>query len=61
MLAMQADGVILHTKELVKVRAEADSLIVLHAVIGKSPILKVAMAAPVLGVPHPPFKINRLE
>jgi hypothetical protein len=59
---MRGNGVILLTRERVKVQAKVDNLIVPHAAIRKSPILKAAVAAaPVLVVQLPPFKLNSLE
>jgi hypothetical protein len=58
---MRGNGVILRTRERVKVRAKVDNLIVPRAAIRKSPILKAAAAAPVLVVQLPPFKLNSLE
>ena|SRR2546423_6848190 len=61
-LAMRGNGVSLLTRERVKVRAKVDNLIVLHAAIRKSPILKAEVAAtPVLVVQLPPFKLNSPE
>jgi hypothetical protein len=54
--------VILLTRERVKVRAKIDNLIVPHAAIRKSPILKAAVAAVLVLVAQlPPCKPNSLE
>lgn len=59
---MRGNGVILLTRERVKVRVKVDNLIVPRAAIRKSLILKAAVAAvPVLVVQLPLFKLNSLE
>jgi hypothetical protein len=59
---MRDNGVILLTRERVKVRAKVDNLIVPHAAIRKSPILKVIVAAVLVLVAQLPLcKLNTLK